>query len=67
MCIRAPKSFVVEMEVTRSVTVVIEAAGAAEARDKASNLEYGHEIVGEIVRWTVLNVAENTEKQPDFY
>lgn len=52
--------FVVELEVTRSVTVVIEAKNAAEARDKASNLNYKHEIVGEIVHWVVLSVMENT-------
>ena len=67
MNIQAPKNFTVELEITRSVTVVIEASNAAEARDKASNLNFRHEITGEIVHWVVLNVSEGTDVQSDFY
>lgn len=48
---KSVRSFTVELDVTRSVTVVIEAASAQEARRKASNLEYRHEILGEITAW----------------
>jgi len=61
------QSFTVELEVTRSVTVVIEASNAAEARDKASNLNFKHEIIGEIVHWVVLSVSDATDSQSDFY
>ncbi len=50
-------SFTVELDITRAVTVVIEADDALEARTKASNLDYRHEIVGEITHWVVKSVA----------
>jgi len=61
------QNFNVELEITRSVTAVIEASNAAEARDKASNLNFKHEIIGEIVHWVVLSVSEGTDSQSDFY
>lgn len=53
---KAIKSFTVEMEITRSVTVVIEAATEQEARTKASDLDYRHEVVGEITHWVVRKI-----------
>lgn len=44
----ASKIFTVELEVTRVVTAVIEAENALAAREKANNLEFKHEITGEI-------------------
>ncbi len=55
------KVFTVEMEITRHVSVVISAADALKAREKAANLEFQHEIVGEITRWEVKRVT----KKPD--
>ncbi len=36
------KAFAVELEITRTVTVVIEAKDALQAREKANNLEFKH-------------------------
>lgn len=47
------KAFTIEMRVTRVVTLT---ATALQARDKANNLEFRHEIVGEITHWTVEKV-----------
>ncbi|MBX9874158.1 MAG: hypothetical protein K2X84_04815 [Beijerinckiaceae bacterium] len=52
-----PKTFVVELEITRVVTVVIEADDALAAREKASNLEFKHEVEGEITHWVVKTVT----------
>lgn len=49
--------FTVELEITRHVTVVIAAADQLKAREKANNLEFKHEIVGEITRWDVKSVT----------
>ena len=53
----AAKTFKVTLDVTSTVTVVIEAADELEARGKASNLEYKHEVVGEITHWVVRTVT----------
>ncbi len=53
-----PKTFNVELEVTRVVTAAIEATDALAAREKANNLEFKHEIAGEITHWTVISVTE---------
>ncbi|MGY6251391.1 hypothetical protein ACXIUS_28295 [Bosea thiooxidans] len=52
------KAFRVELDITRVVTVVIEAPNAMAAREKASNLEFDHEIAGEITQWAVKDVVE---------
>lgn len=52
------KAFAVELEITRTVTVVIEAKDALQAREKANNLEFKHEIVGEITHWVVRTVVK---------
>lgn len=54
---RQKKTYTVELEITRAVTVVIEAASDQEARQKANDLDYRHEIVGEITRWAVKSVT----------
>lgn len=41
-------TFTVELEITRTVAAVIEARDALQARQKVNNLEFKHEIVGEI-------------------
>jgi hypothetical protein len=51
------KSYTVELDVTRHVTVVIEAADPLKAREKAANLDFKHEIVGEITRWEVKRIT----------
>lgn len=56
-----PKTYCVELEVTRTVTAVIEAYDALVAREKANNLEFKHEIEGEITRWFVKAVDEVPE------
>lgn len=53
----ATKTFKVTLDVTRTVTVIIEAADELEARRKASNLEYKHDVVGEITHWVVRTVT----------
>lgn len=52
------KAFAVELEITRTVTAVIEAKDALQAREKANNLEFKHEIVGEITHWVVKTVVK---------
>jgi len=52
------RPYTVELEITRSVTVVIDARDALEAREKANNLEFRHEHVGEITHWVVKSVAD---------
>ena len=52
------KAFAVELEVTRTVTAVIEAKDALQAREKANNLEFKHEVVGEITHWVVRTVVK---------
>lgn len=54
---RQKKAYTVELEITRAVTVVIEASSDQEARQKANDLDYRHEIVGEISRWAILSVT----------
>ncbi|MET3889087.1 hypothetical protein ABIE41_000163 [Bosea sp. OAE506] len=52
------KSFTVQMDIERSVTVVVEAGDEAEARPKANDLDFNFEAAGEIKRWVVHDVAE---------
>lgn len=55
------KVFTVELEITRHVSVMISAADALKARERAANLEFKHEIVGEITRWEVKRVTERPD------
>lgn len=50
--------YIVEMEMTRISTVTVEAETEAEARALANNLDYQHEIQGELVRWSICNVSK---------
>lgn len=52
------KRFNVELEVTRVVTVTVEAADGLAARERANNLEYDLEVESEVIRWVVKRVVE---------
>lgn len=52
------KLFTVEMTITRHVTVVIPATDMLKAREKANNLDFKHELIGEIAHWEVKRVSE---------
>lgn len=51
------KQYSIQMEITRIATVVVEAASESDARARANDLTYKHELVGEIIRWRVIGVA----------
>lgn len=53
-----PNASSVEMEITRTVTVVIEAEDALQAQEKANNLEFKQEIVGEVTHRVVKPVVK---------
>lgn len=52
------KRFNVELEVTRVVTVTVEAADGLAARERVNNLEYDLEVESEVIRWVVKRVVE---------
>ena len=52
------KTYQVQLEITRTVTVDIEAPDASKAREKANNLEFEEEVIGEIIHWVVKHVVE---------
>ena len=56
------REFTVEMEIMRHVTVVISADSVLEARNKANNLDFAHEIVGEITFWNVLEIQDKNQE-----
>ena len=60
------RQFVVEMEITRIAKVVVEARSEAEARSCANDLNYQHEVTGEIIRWNVTGVAETDPASDDW-
>lgn len=61
MAEQKPRAYQVELEITRAVTVIVSADSELEARQKANDLDYQHEIIGEITHWVVrsLSVVEN--------
>ncbi len=52
------KTYQVQLEITRTVTVKIAAPDASKAREKANNLEFEEEVVGDIIHWVVKDVVE---------
>ena len=46
------------MEITRTVTVDNETPNASKARQKANNLGFKQEFVGDIIHWGVKDVIE---------
>lgn len=52
------KTYQVQLEITRTVTVDIAASDASKAREKANNLEFEEKVVGEIIHWVIKDVVE---------
>lgn len=55
---RETKTYQVQLEITRTVTVDIAAPDASKAREKANNLEFDKDVAGEITHWVVKDVVE---------
>lgn len=51
------QSFTVEMTMTRTVKVVVEASSEAEARSKAANLDYQYCVDGEVLHSKIVDVS----------
>lgn len=52
------ETYEIQLEITRTVTVGSDGPNASKARQKANNLGFKQEVVGEIIHWGVKDVIK---------